>query len=65
MFRGDANPEGTARYPQEAERAVSECARIDPSLTTPDAIIGAVRGKIYVAKCAAFNSVASTPVAAL
>src|SRR6266853_48484 len=29
--------------PQEAERAVATCVRIDPSLTTPDAIVGAVR----------------------
>jgi phosphatidylglycerol:prolipoprotein diacylglycerol transferase len=31
-------------HPQEAERAVAACARIDPSLTTPDAIVDAVRG---------------------
>src|SRR5205807_1581067 len=30
-------------HPQEAERAVATCVRIDPSLTTPDAIVGAVR----------------------
>jgi phosphatidylglycerol:prolipoprotein diacylglycerol transferase len=30
-------------HPQEAERAVAACARINPSLTTPDAIVGAVR----------------------
>ena len=30
-------------HPQEAERAVAACARIDSSLTTPDAIVGAVR----------------------
>ena len=36
-------------HPQEAERAVAACARIDPSLTTPDAIIGAVRSQSEVA----------------
>src|SRR5437016_7978480 len=30
-------------HPQETERAVTACARIDPSLTTPDAIVAAVR----------------------
>src|SRR6266481_10029773 len=30
-------------HPQEAERAVAACARIDPSLTTPDSIVDAVR----------------------
>src|SRR6059036_2394472 len=29
-------------HPQEANRAVAACAQIDPSLTTPDAIVGAV-----------------------
>ena len=32
-------------HPQETERAVAECARIDPSLATPDAIVGAVRSQ--------------------
>ena len=36
-------------HPQEAERAVAACARIDPSLNTPDAIIGAVRSQPEVA----------------
>jgi len=36
-------------HPQEAERAVAACARIDPSFTTPDAIIGAVRSQPEVA----------------
>src|SRR5207237_2801574 len=30
-------------HTQEAERAVATCVRLDPSLTTPDAIVGAVR----------------------
>jgi phosphatidylglycerol:prolipoprotein diacylglycerol transferase len=30
-------------HPQEAERAVAACVRIDPALTSPDAIVGAVR----------------------
>jgi phosphatidylglycerol:prolipoprotein diacylglycerol transferase len=36
-------------HPQEAERAVAACARIDPSLATPDAIVGAVRSQPQVA----------------
>jgi phosphatidylglycerol:prolipoprotein diacylglycerol transferase len=32
-------------HPQEAERAVAACAQIDPSLTSPEAIIGAVRNQ--------------------
>src|SRR5881275_3718861 len=36
-------------HPQEAERAVAACTRIDPSLTTPDAIVGAVRTQPQVA----------------
>src|SRR5215510_1619792 len=36
-------------HPQEAERAVEACARIDPSLTTADAIVGAVRSQSEVA----------------
>jgi phosphatidylglycerol:prolipoprotein diacylglycerol transferase len=35
-------------HPQEAEHAMAECARIDPSLTTPDAIVGAVHGQPQV-----------------
>src|SRR5205814_5488779 len=38
-------PKELLDHPQEAERAVAACARIDPSLTTPDAIIGAVRSQ--------------------
>jgi phosphatidylglycerol:prolipoprotein diacylglycerol transferase len=30
-------------HPQEAERAVATCVRIDPSLSTPEAIVDAVR----------------------
>src|SRR5262249_1467690 len=36
-------------HPQEAERAIEASARIDPSLTTPDAIIGAIRSRPDVA----------------
>src|SRR5438876_2774627 len=36
-------------HPQEAERAVAACARIDPSLTTADAIVGAVHSRPEVA----------------
>jgi len=36
-------------HPQEAERAVAACAGINPSLTTPDAIIGAVRSQPEIA----------------
>jgi len=42
-------PKELLDHPQEAERAVAACARIDPSLTTPDAIIGAVRSQPGVA----------------
>jgi len=38
-------PKELLDHPQEAQRAVAACARIDPSLTTPDAIIGAVRSQ--------------------
>jgi phosphatidylglycerol:prolipoprotein diacylglycerol transferase len=51
-------------HPQEAERAVAACARIDPSLTTPEAIIGAVRqsgGRERIA----LNSVAAASIATL
>jgi phosphatidylglycerol:prolipoprotein diacylglycerol transferase len=36
-------------HPRETERAVAASVRIDPSLTTPDAIIGAVRSRPEVA----------------
>jgi len=36
-------------HPREAERAVTVCARIDPSLATPDTIVGAVRSQPQVA----------------
>src|SRR5262252_292880 len=42
-------PKELLDHPQEAERAVVACARIDPSLTTPEAIVGAVRGQPQVA----------------
>jgi phosphatidylglycerol---prolipoprotein diacylglyceryl transferase len=35
-------PKELLDHPAEADRAVMECMRIDPSLTTPDAIIAAV-----------------------
>ena len=35
-------PKELLDHPAEADRAVATCAQIDPSLTTPDAIIGAV-----------------------
>src|SRR5947208_14222320 len=38
-------PKELLDHPQEADRAVAACAQIDPSLTTPDAIINAVRSK--------------------
>jgi phosphatidylglycerol:prolipoprotein diacylglycerol transferase len=42
-------PKELLDHPQEAERAVAACAGIDSSLTTPEAIIGAVRGQPQVA----------------
>src|SRR5262249_14756212 len=44
-------------HPQEAERAVAECARIDPSLATPEAIVDAIRNQAEVA--AALRSILS------
>jgi phosphatidylglycerol:prolipoprotein diacylglycerol transferase len=38
-------PKELLDHPQEAERAVAACAQIDPSLTSPEAIIGAVRSQ--------------------
>jgi len=35
-------PKELLDHPAEADRAIATCAQIDPSLTTPDAIIGAV-----------------------
>jgi phosphatidylglycerol:prolipoprotein diacylglycerol transferase len=42
-------PKELLDHPAEAERAVSACAQIDPSLTTPEAIIGAVHRQPQVA----------------
>ena len=42
-------PKELLDHPQEADRAVAACVRIDPSLTTPGAIIGAVRGQPQLA----------------
>ena len=42
-------PKELLDHPAEADRAIATCARIDPSLTTADAIIGAVRGQSQVA----------------
>ena len=57
-------PKELLDHPHEAERAVAACARIDPSLTTPDAIVGAVHGNRGRER-AAVNSDAATSVAAL
>jgi phosphatidylglycerol:prolipoprotein diacylglycerol transferase len=35
-------------HPAEADRAIAACARIDPSLTTPEAIVGAVHWQAQV-----------------
>jgi phosphatidylglycerol:prolipoprotein diacylglycerol transferase len=42
-------PKELLDHPQEADRAVAACARLDPVLTTPDAIINAVHGHADVA----------------
>ena len=42
-------PKELLDHPPEADRAVATCAQIDPSLTTPDALIGAVHGQPQVA----------------
>jgi phosphatidylglycerol:prolipoprotein diacylglycerol transferase len=42
-------PKELLDHPQEADRAIATCARIDPSLTTPDAIISAVHTQPEVA----------------
>jgi phosphatidylglycerol---prolipoprotein diacylglyceryl transferase len=42
-------PKELLDHPQEAERAVTACARIDPALTTPDAIVNAVHSHPEVA----------------
>src|SRR5947208_16297389 len=42
-------PKELLDHPAAADRAVAACARIDPSLTTPDAIIGAVHHQQHVA----------------
>jgi prolipoprotein diacylglyceryltransferase len=38
-------PKELLDHPQEAQRAVAACAQIDPSLTSPEAIICAVRSQ--------------------
>jgi phosphatidylglycerol:prolipoprotein diacylglycerol transferase len=48
-------PKELLDHPPEADRAVATCAQIDPSLTTPDAIIGAVYRQPKVA--AALHSI--------
>src|SRR5262249_17727819 len=50
-------PKELLDHPQEGERAVAACARIDPSLATPDVIIGAIRRNPQVA--AALRSILS------
>ena len=42
-------PKELLDHPQEADRAIAACAQIDRSLTTPDAIIGAVHTQPQVA----------------
>ena len=42
-------PKELLDHPAEADRAIATCTQIDPSLTTPDAIISAVRGQPQVA----------------
>ena len=42
-------PKELLDHPTEADRAISSCTQIDPSLTTPEAIIGAVRRQPQVA----------------
>ena len=42
-------PKELLDHPQEADRAVAACAQIDPGLTTPESIIGAVRDRPEVA----------------
>jgi len=42
-------PKELLDHPAEADRAIATCTHIDPSLTTPDAIIGAVHGEPQVA----------------
>ena len=42
-------PKELLDHPAAADRAVAACTRIDPSLTTPDAIIGAVHHQQHVA----------------
>ena len=42
-------PKELLDHPAEADRAIAACTHIDPSLTTPDAILGAVHGEPQVA----------------
>jgi phosphatidylglycerol:prolipoprotein diacylglycerol transferase len=42
-------PKELLDHPTEADRAISSCTQIDPSLTTPEAIIGAVHRQPQVA----------------
>jgi phosphatidylglycerol---prolipoprotein diacylglyceryl transferase len=42
-------PKELLDHPQEAERAVAACARIDPALTTPDAIVNSVHSHPEIA----------------
>ena len=43
-------PKELLDHPTEADRAIASCTRIDPSLTTPEAIIAAVHRQAQVAK---------------
>jgi phosphatidylglycerol:prolipoprotein diacylglycerol transferase len=41
-------PKELLDHPAEADRAIAACAQIDPSLTTPEAIVGAVQRQAQV-----------------
>jgi len=56
-------PKELLDHPQEAERAVAACAQINPSLTSPEAIIGAVRSQPEVTN--ALRSILSTFMAVM
>jgi phosphatidylglycerol:prolipoprotein diacylglycerol transferase len=42
-------PKELLDHPAEADRAIATCSRIDPSLTTPEAVIGAVHDQPQIA----------------
>src|SRR6266480_1766729 len=49
-------PKELLDHPAAADRAVAACARIDPSLTTPDAIIGALHHQQHLATLRDFST---------